>query len=192
MTIIKYGEKAEDPRNLILMNDFSGEDESFSVDNLYAAYQLQCATEGFDFGRGATKATRRQTKFMFYMVVLDLVKDVMTRSDISPTRKNCTRALLMLFEGGQEPAAAALLNTAIEVVDGYLTEGTDACVFDEPAYKSTFNYDLNAFLKWEKLGKSEEDCPRFRNLLAVSKFAMGQKVGGQLSIRETIRTAIVS
>ena len=35
------------------------EDESFSVDDLYAAYQLQCATEGFDFGRGAAKASRR-------------------------------------------------------------------------------------------------------------------------------------
>jgi len=84
------------------------------------------------------------------------------------------------------------MNTAIDVVDGYLTEGTDACMFDEPAYKNIFNRDLNAFLKWEKLGKSEEDCPRFRNLLAVSKFAMGQKVGGQPSMRETIRTAIAS
>ena len=175
-----------------IMEPTDEEDESFSVDELYAAYQLQCATEGFDFGRGAAKATRRQTKFMFYMVVLDLLKDVMTRSDISPTRKNCTLALLKLFEGGQEPAAAALLNTAIEVVDGYLTKGTDACVFDEPAYKSTFNYDLNAFLKWERLGKSEEDCPRFRNLLAVNKVAMGQRVGGQPSIRETIRATIVS
>jgi len=175
-----------------IMEPVDGEDESFDVDDLYAAYQLQCATEGFDFGRGAAKATRRQTKFMFYMVVLDLLKDVMTRSDISPTRKNCTRALLKLLEGGQESAAQALMNTAIEVVDGYLTEGTDACVFDEPAFKNTFNYDLNAFLKWEKLGKSEEDCPRFRNLLAVNKVAMGQKIGGQTSMRETIKTAIVS
>jgi len=119
-----------------------------------------------------------------------LLKDVMTRSDMSPTRKNCTLALLKLLDRDQESAAQALMNTAIDVVDGYLTEGTDACMFDEPAYKNIFNRDLNAFLKWEKLGKSEEDCPRFRNLLAVSKFAMGQKAGGQPSMRETIRTAI--
>jgi len=169
-----------------------GDEELFGIDDLYAAYHLERAADGFDFGRGATKPTRRQTRFLFYMVVLDLLKDVMTRSDLSPTRKNCTLALLKLLDRDQESAAQALLNTAIEVVDGYLTEGTDACVFDEPAYKNTFNYDLNAFLKWEKLGKGEEDCPRFRNLLAVSKFAMGQKVGGQPSIREIIRTSIVS
>jgi len=176
-----------------IMEPSDAEDESFSVDDLYAAYQLQCATEGFDFGRGAAKASRRQTKFLFYMVVLDLLKDVMTRSDMSPTRKNCTLALLKLLDVEHESAAQALLNTAIEVVDGYLTEGTDACVFDEPAYRNgeLFNYDLNAFLKWDKLGKSEEDCPRLRNLLAVNKVAMGQKVGGQPSVRETIKAAIV-
>ena len=126
------------------------------------------------------------------MVVIDLLKDVMTRSDIEATRKNCTRSLLRLFDGSHDAAAQALLNTAIEVVDGYLTEGTDACVFDEPAYKNTFNSDLNAFLKWEKLGKTEEESPRFRSLLGLSKFAMGHKVGGQPSIRETVKAAIVS
>jgi hypothetical protein len=175
-----------------IMEPVDGDEESFEIDDLYAAYHLQRAADGFGFGRGAAKPTRRQTRFLFYMVVLDLLKDVMTRSDMSPTRKNCTRALLKLIDGDHESAGQALLNTAIDVVDGYLTEGTDACMFDEPAYKNTFNRDLNAFLKWEKLGKSEEDCPRFRNLLAVSKIAMGQKLGGQPSIRETIRTAIVS
>jgi len=175
-----------------IMEPIEGEDEPFGIDDLYAAYLLQRAADDFNFGRGAAKATRRQTKFMFYMVVLDLLKDVMTWSDISPTRKNCTRALLKLLDGEHELVAQALLNTAIEVVDRYLTKGTDACVFDEPAYKSKFNYDLNAFLKWENLGKSEEDSPRFRTLLALSKLAMGQKIGNQPSIREMIKAAIVS
>ncbi len=39
---------------------------------------------------------------------------------------------------------------------------------------------------------SEEDCPRFRTLLAVNKVAMEQKIGGQPSIRETIGVVIVS
>lgn len=174
------------------MISHAGEDDLFGVDDLYAAYQLQCATDKFDFGRGAERRTRRQTKFLFNMIVIDLLKDVLTRSDIESSRKNCTNALLKLLSSEQESAAQALLSTAVEVVDGYLTEGTDACVFDEPAYKNTFNYDLNAFLKWEKLGKSEEDCPRLRNLLAVHKVAIGQRVGGQLSIRETIKSVIVS
>ena len=162
-----------------------------SVDSaLIETYQRM--TDELDFGRGAEKRTRRQTKFLFHMVVIDLLKDVLTRFDIEPSRKNCTNALLKLLSSGQESSAQALLNTAVEVVDGYLTEGTDACVFDEPAYKNTFNYDLYAFLKWERLGKSEENCPRFRNLLAVNKVAMGQRVGDQPSIRETIKNSIVS
>jgi len=50
--------------------------------------------------------------------------------------------------------------------------------------------DLNAFMKWEKLGKSEADSPRFRQLLAVTKQAMAQRVSGQPSVREQITTAI--
>lgn len=175
-----------------IMEPMNGEDDSFDIDDLYSAYQLQRAADSLDFGRGAAKPTRRQTKFLFYMVVIDLLKDVMTRSDMTATRKNCTRSLLKIFDSNHQTAAQALLDTATEVIDGYLTQGTDACVFDEPAYKNTFNFDLNAILKWDKLGKSEEDSPRFRNLLAVNKVAMGQKVGGQQSIRETIKEAIVS
>jgi len=170
----------------------NGDEEAFGVDDLYAAYHLFRAADNLDFGRGASKATRRQTKFLFYMVTIDLLEDVMTRSNIEKTRKNCTRALLNLFVDGNQPAAEALLNTATDVIDSYFTEGTDASVFDEPAYKNTFNYDLNAFLKWEKLGKSENDCPRLRSLLGVSKLSMGQKIGGNPSIRETVRAAITS
>ncbi len=170
----------------------NGDGEAFGVDDLYAAYHLLCAAYDLDFGRGASKVMRRQTKFLFHMVTIDLLEDVMTRSNIEKTRKNCSRALLELFSGGNEPAAEALLNTATEVIDSYLTEGTDACVFDEPAYRNTFNYDLNAFLKWEKLGKSENDCPRLRSLLGVSKLSMGHKTGGNPSIRETIKAAITS
>ena len=170
----------------------NGDGEAFGVDDLYAAYHLLRAANNLDFGRGASKATRRQTKFLFYMVTIDLLEDVMTRSNIEKTRQNCTHAVLKLFSPGNETAAEALLNTATEVIDSYFTEGTDACVFDEPAYRNTFNYDLNAFLKWEKLGKSENDCPRLRSLLGVSKLSMGQKTGGNPSIRETIKSAIVA
>ncbi len=170
----------------------NGDEEAFGVDDLYAAYHLHCDATQLDFGRGASKITRRQTKFLFYMVVIDLLKDVMTHCDIKISPRYITSSFLKIFNGNHEGAAEALLNTATEVIDSYFTEGTDACVFDEPAYKNTFNYDLNAFLKWEKLGKNENDCPRLRILLGVSKFSMGHKTGGNPSIRETIRTAITS
>jgi hypothetical protein len=167
-----------------------GDESIFGVDDLFAAYTLQSAANNYDFGRGASKATRRQTKFLFYMVAIDLLKDIMNRSNIDTNKKNCTNAIISLFKEENIDAANTLLNTAIEVIDSYFTEGTEASVFDEPAYKSNFNYDLNAFLKWDKLGKTEADCPRLRSLLGVSKISMGHKLGGNQSVREIIQQAI--
>ena len=83
-----------------------------------------------------------------------------------------------------------MLDVAIEVIDTYVTQGNDNSLFDEPAYKYNFYFDLNAYLKWEKLGKTKATPPRFRALLAVTKMFMGQKMGGQPSRRELITAAI--
>jgi hypothetical protein len=155
------------------------EGKPFGVEDLYAAYLVQKGTEQYKFGRGAQKSSRRQTKFLFYLIVIELLKDAATRAGLSTAHKDLSLALIKLFAPGKESAAAALFDSAVEVVDSYLTQGSDNSVFDEPAYKQSFNLDLNGFLKWEKLGKSEDSCPRFRNLLAVEKTAMAHKVAGQ-------------
>jgi hypothetical protein len=59
-------------------------------------------------------------------------------------------------------------------------------VFSEPAYLNSFNTDLNAFLKWEKLGKSDSDTPRLRSVLAINKSVMGRSVADQPSQRQII------
>jgi hypothetical protein len=166
------------------------EGEPFGVDDLYASYLLKSASEKFGFGRGATEDSRRQTKFLYYMVVLDLLREVLSRGGMPTTHRALSSALIKLFEPGNEPARDALLNTAIEVIGTYLTQGGDNSLFDEPAYKNSFYFDLNAYLKWERLGKTEADSPRFRALLAVTKMFMGQKMGGQLSHRDQILSAI--
>lgn len=85
-----------------------------------------------------------------------------------------------------QTAASSLLDPAIEVIDSYFTQGTEETVFDEPAYKGAFNTDMNAFLKWEKLGKSEDATPRLRNALAITKQVMGRPVGGHPTPRTLI------
>jgi hypothetical protein len=42
-------------------------------------------------------------------------------------------------------------------------------VNDEPAYINPFDSDLNASLKWEQLGKTENACPRFEQLLLSAR-----------------------
>ena len=166
------------------------EGKPFGVEDLYAAYLIQTQTERYGFGRGANKPSRRQTKFLFYLVVIELLKDAASRGGLSTAHKDLSLAILKLCSQGNEAAAAALFDSAVEVIDTYLTQGDDNSVFEEPAYKQTFNLDLNGFLKWEQVAKTEQSCPRFRNLLAVTKVAMARRTGGQPSPREAIIEAI--
>lgn len=165
--------------------------EPFGVDDLYAAFLLQRAADELKFGRGATQTSRRQTRFLFYMVALDLLKDVMIRANLQASNRNCTEAIVKLFLSGPD-AAQVWMDCAVEVIDTYLISGADDSIFEEPIFKNTFNNDLNGFLKWENLGKSEQDSPRLRNLLAVNKSVMGHKLGTQTSPRDMIRTVITT
>lgn len=165
-------------------------DAPFGVDDLLAAYRLQAAAENFGFGRGAGKMSRRQTKFLFHMVAVDLLRDVLVRNQRLSKPKDITAAFNKLFKPENTVAAEALLDTAVNAIDEYMTQDMDDCVYKEPAFVNEFANDLNGFLKWEQLGKSAEGSPRFRSLLAVTKNAMGRKTGGLPSDRERIAAAI--
>lgn len=167
-------------------------DEPFGIEDLYAAYLLKKAADDFGFGRGSeTKATRRQTRFVFYMTVIELLKDVLVRALMPTTPRDLTKALLRLFAAGKdrEEARDRLLGAAIDVVDEYLTQGTEDGIFNEPAYTGVFNQNLITLLKWEKLGKTEESSPRYRALIAVSRKALGH---GKPSPRDLITKSIKS
>ncbi len=80
--------------------------------------------------------------------------------------------------------------TQVGVVDEYLTSGSDNTVFTEPTYQNSFNNDLNAFLKWEQIGKSEQATPRLRALLAMHKSIMSKSIAGQPS-QQSLITAVI-
>lgn len=162
-------------------------DGPFGVDDLYAAHVLQHAADEYRFGRSAAKITRRQTRFLFYLVVIELLKEVLARAERPISRKSVTGAVTALLS--QPDAAQTFLDVAVDVIDSYLTEGTEDSVFDEPAFKNVFNNDLNGYLKWERLGKTEESSPRLRTLLAVTKRSMGH---GNPSPRELAMQALNS
>ena len=166
------------------------EGEPFGVEDLYAAYLLHTATDTYKFGRGAEADSRRQSRFLYYMVVLDLLREVLSRANLPVGHRGLSSSMIKLFAPGNEHAREALLDVAVEVIDTYLTQGGENSLFDEPAYKNTFYFDLNGFLKWERLGKTEADTPRLRAQLAVTKMFMGQKMGGQPSRRELVTTAL--
>ena len=169
----------------------SATDEPFGTDDLYAAYRLQAAADKIQFGRSAAKITRRQSRFLFYMMTIELLKHVLIRAYTPPvpSNKQITKALLKLFVAPNNDGVEALLNTALEVIDEYLTPGAEDSVFNEPSFIS-YNNDLNGYLKWDKIGKSDEYTPRLRGLLAVTKRAMGRVVNGQPSPIDLISTII--
>lgn len=161
--------------------------EPFGAVDLFAAYLLQQGANTYGFGRAAEKPSRRQTRFLYYLVVIDLLKDALSRGSCPTDLRSLSVALIEIL--GNDAARPCLLDPAIEAIDSYLTQGTDNSLFDEPSYRDGFNSDLNAFLKWERLGRSEDATPRLRGTLAITKQVMGRAFAGQPSPRTTILEA---
>jgi hypothetical protein len=160
---------------------------SFDVEDLYAAYLLQQAADAFSFGRGG-QLSRRQSRFIFYMVTINILKDVLNRASLVTDNRSVSTALAKALA---DPSARdALLSQAVELVDTYLTQGDEYSVFQENALLNTFNGDLNAFLKSERLGKSMDFTPKLFEGLTLTKMAMGRSHGGRQSDRDTITAAI--
>lgn len=164
--------------------------EDFGLDDLYAAFQLHKAGGRFKFGRGAEKQQRGQTRYLFYMLLVELLKDCFISADRTANNKNITKTFLSLFKPENEIASNALFDFAISIVDDYLTHGNEYCVFKEPKFSEKGN-DLNSFLKWDQLGKGNQSTPLLNNLLSQYKIAM-KGVGGQPKYRDMIKEIILT
>jgi len=165
---------------------------TFGVDDLYAAYRLQQAADGFKFGRAAEKDSRRQTRFLFYMIAVDILKNVIQQAGLSSTRSAISKAMLNLWTPVNKDAIEAWLNAAINAVDSYFTSGSEMSVQSEPQLIKNFNTDINGYLKWDQLGKSSEASPHLTTLLLVTKVAIGHKIGSQQSPRDMITAAMTA
>lgn len=165
--------------------------QDFGLDDLYAAFQLYKAGQRFKFGRGAEKQQRGQTRYLFYMLTVELLKDCFIAANKEATNRNITEAFLRLFKPENEALINALLDYAINIADDYLTQGYDYCVFKEPKFLEKGS-DLNSFLKWDQLGKGNQSTPLLNNLLVQYKIAMKGGIGGQPKYRDMIRDIILT
>jgi len=161
--------------------------EAFGIEDLYACYRLQEAADALGFGRGGLP-TRRQSRFIFYMVTVSLLKDVLNRAQRSIGNRDISLALASVLD---DPIAnSALIEQAVELVDSYFTQGSEDSVFEEPALRNAHFGDLNAFLKAEKFGRMRDFTPRLFDGLALTQKAMGKAYGGQPSARDAILAAV--
>ena len=155
----------------------------FGVEDLFATYKLQQITNKYGFGRGAKKISRRLTRYLFYFVVLDLLRDVLGKAGLPTTRPDLTQCLVSLFLHSDQTAINELLDAAIGVIDEYLTQDEQSdedTIFQEAVFKE--DNDLNRFLKRDKLGQKEQ-TPILFDLLTSNKRSMGR---GQRSTRDLI------
>ena len=160
----------------------------FGVDELFACFLLQEAADKKGFGRGAKHNTRRLSRFLFYMIVIDLVKDVLNRNQQSTDNRSVALALARVFD--QEDSRTALIDSAVDLIDRYFTQNSEESIFEEESFKNVFNGDLNAFLKAERFGRSLDFTPNLKTALSLCKIAMGRAYGSAPSAISLIESAL--
>lgn len=139
-------------------------DPAFGVESLFAAHQMQRLANTYGFGRGAETPTRGQTRFLFIYVAIDLVRDLLVHLNLPRANSDLDSAVIKLAEAG---ILKEVGDAAVGVIDDYLTPNAEDSIFNEPDYTRT--NDLNAFLKAEKLGKSDEFSRNLKLHAALAK-----------------------
>jgi hypothetical protein len=136
----------------------------FGIEALYAAYLLQELADGYKFGRVSEKQSRALTRFMFYMVTVDLLRNFLLMQDMAHESNEISHAIAKLHDAGLLQEIGVI---AIELIDDYFREGSEDCLFDEPGFRKT--REIRAFLMSEKLGRDEQHSPGLRTLLNYAR-----------------------
>jgi hypothetical protein len=155
----------------------------FGIEDLYAGFLLCKAGRGRQF-------TFVQTRYLFYMLVIELLKDCFIPAEQPATEKNITKVLLELFKPKNKDLLDALLKFANQIADDYLEPDNDYSVFKEPKFIEK-GRNINAFLGWEQLGKSIDATPLLNNLITQYKIAMKGGIAGVPKYRDLIKEVIV-
>ena len=179
------------PKGSIYERIVSRQDDEvpFGASDFYAAYILKCAADKIGFGRNADSPSRRQSRFLFYHTVMIMLHNVILLTpELHQPRVSeavLTEAIHRLGMPESDEAFRILCDAAVEVLNQYLTPGSDHSVHKEEAYNSVHNSDLNAFLKAENLGK-ENHSPLLVQLLAMHNSTFGISLPGYDDTRRSL------
>ncbi|MGO0063860.1 AIPR family protein [Brevibacillus fluminis] len=159
-------------------------DSNFGLNDLYAAYILSKEGEKYKFGRGAEKPTRGQTRYLYFFVLMELLKDCILQAGQNSyyeDRSFYTKCILKLNDINNKDAFNELQENAIAVIDEYMLPSGDCTYNREPK----FSGDINSFLKWEQLGKGDH-TPILKELIGLYKRQLRRRPEYS-SIIETIK-----
>ena len=168
----------------------------FGVHDLYAAYTIKREADEVGFGRQASQPSRRQSRFLFYFVIIDMLQDIIkTTPDLignQPiSRRIVTDSVIKLAAADAGEGRKLLSRAAVGAIDSYLTQG-GASAHQEASFARDHNGDLNGFLKADNLG-TEQHSPLLLRLLESSKLAFSMAIPGMdKSWREIVAQEILS
>ena len=167
----------------------------FGARDLYAAYKVKCVADDLGFGRGASHPSRRQSRFLFYHIIMRMLGNVirltpeLDRPSVSPV--DLTDAVLNLTAHDTPEQFEVLANGAVALIGQYLTPGASSSgntAFSERSYIETHAYDLNAFLKAENLGK-DSHSPKLGQLLDITNTAF-EMSGGRRQVADALVASV--
>jgi hypothetical protein len=106
---------------------------------------------------------------------------------------NTTDAIIRLLDQKND-AGNLLEEMAAALIDSYLTESNENSVFHEVRFRDPagFNFDLNAFLKWDQLGRSLDQTGCLQAQLFFQKQFMGMSQSGARTARKMIADHLAS
>ena len=168
----------------------------FGVRDLYAAYKIKGAADEIGFGRSSSIQTRKQSRFLFYHIVMRMISNVIRLTpqflgNRPVSESVMTDAVLKLAVPTAEESFLLLCNAAVGVVDQYLTPGSAGSAREEVSFIETHNSDLNAFLKAENLGQ-ESHSPLLSQALARQDMNFSTRELHSPSRREKVSEALVA
>lgn len=166
------------------------EEPAFGVRDLYAAYKVKGAADQIGFGRSSPYPSRRQSRFLFYHIVIRMLSNVilLTPKFRPPpvSESVVTDAVLSLTNPSSGDAFYMLCNAAVALLDQYLTFGGDNSVSKEASFLETHGANLSGFLKAENLG-SDQHSPLLVQALAIQNAAFNMSGG-----REKVADALLA
>lgn len=162
---------------------------AFGARDLYAAYKIKRLADKAGFGRRAAHGSRSQSRFLFYHVIMQMLRNVILLTpDLqrpAVAANDLTDAVLKLSTPDTEEQLGLLADAALTLLDQYLTPGADNSAFTEDSLIRTHSGNLSAFLKAERLGR-ENHSPKLIQVLEISKMAFAMS-GGRERVANALR-----
>ena len=162
----------------------------FGARDLYAAYVIKSLADRIGFGRNSQTASRRQSRFLFYHIVMRMLAQVIILTpELNRPRATSsvlTEAVATLSSSSGVEQLDRLGQAAVGLIDQYLTVGGQVSAHNESSFKS-YNGDMNAFLKSDDLGNSSH-TPLLAQGLAIQNSAFDM-TGGKADVASALLQA---